>query len=382
MTNDVATALNVDRLLAAAREKTGLNEYGDDWFIEPLQVLTASITDEADLNEMGLFLTERRFVALLAERLRLRALQAAHPEIADEEVKVAAEICGLPRTGSTLLYRLLAASPAVTSTMSWETTYPLPFPDEAPDAAVRKEKARKRAELFMEMSPDFGDIHTVAWDEPEEDILILDRTFVSQSYDSFYRCPTYGLWLRAFDQAPAYRELKEWLQVLQWQSPQRQGQPWMLKSPHHLTAIDTVLDTFDGCRLVMTHRDPVKAVPSYASMVSTLYAQYSDNVDREFIGQYWSARFVDALGRYQQARERRPDRFIDVRFEDTVTDPLGVADRVLTTLGLPVDRPDLEAYLEKNRAQRHGSHAYTPEEFGLSEAGLRSDFAFYASEVS
>lgn len=377
-----AEALKVDRLLEAARSKTGLDDFGDPWFVEPLTVLTSSIVDEARLNDTGLFLTERRFVGLLAERLRLQELVRRHPEISDEQVRVAAEICGLPRTGSTLLHRLLAACPAVTSTFSWETTYPLPFPDEGPDAQIRKEKAKARAELFMQMSPDFGDIHTVAWDEPEEDIILLDRTFVSQSFDSFYQVPTYGLWMRSFDQAPAYRELKQWLQVLQWQAPGRAGRPWVLKSPHHLTAVDTVLDTFEDCRIVMTHRTPVAAVPSFASMVSTLMEQYSDDVDREFVGRYWRDRFVQSLGQYPQARERRPERFVDVRFEDTVSDPVGVAEQVMDALGLPTDRVQLEAYVQKNRAQRHGSHTYTPEEFGLTEAGLVEDFAFYAAEVA
>ena len=107
----------------------------------------------------------------------------------------------------------------------------------------------------------------------------MDRTFTSMSFDSFYWIPTYGLWLREFDQAPAYQDLKQWLQVLQWQSPERHGQPWMLKSPHHLTAVDTVLDTFPDCKIMMTHRSPTKAVPSYASMVCAISAQYSDDVD-------------------------------------------------------------------------------------------------------
>ena len=96
----------------------------------------------------------------------------------------------------------------MTSTLSWETSYPLPFPGEGPDAELRKKRARDRYELFLEMAPDFGDIHTIEWDGPEEDVILLDRTFTSMSFDSFYWVPTYGMWLREFDQAPAYRELQ------------------------------------------------------------------------------------------------------------------------------------------------------------------------------
>jgi len=379
---ETARALDVDVLLAAARDKTGLSDFGDQWFIEPLTVLTTALVDEARLSDLGLDLTKRRLVASLSDRLRLKQLHAVHPEILQEQVTVAAEICGLPRTGSTLLHRLLASSPDVTSTLSWETSYPLPFPGEGPDAELRKQRARDRYEMFLEMAPDFGDIHTIEWDGPEEDVILLDRTFTSMSYDSFYWIPTYGLWLREFDQAPAYRELREWLQVLQWQSPARDGKPWMLKSPHHLTAVDTVLDTFPECKIVMTHRSPSKAVPSYASMVCAISDQYSDQVDPSAVGPYWRDRFVSALSQFAAVRAKRPDRFVDVKFQDVVSDPVGTATKVLGEMGLPADRDALGAYMVRNKDQRHGSHTYAAEDFGLSEAELERDFAFYEKEVS
>jgi Sulfotransferase family len=376
----VAESLRVEDLLAAARQRTGLDDFGDDWFVEPLTVLTSSLAAHARLSDLGLELTRRRLTALLGDRLRARALRRRHPEIADLEVPVAAVICGLPRTGSTLLHRMLAATPRLTATLSWETSYPVPFPDEGPDAAERKQRARDRARLFLEMSPDFGDIHTIEWDGPEEDVILLDRTFTSMSFDSFYWVPSYGDWLRQVDQTPAYAELREWLQLLQWQNPARAGRPWVLKSPHHLMATDTVLDTFDGCRIVMTHRSPVEAVPSYASMVVSMSRQYSDHVDPQTVGPYWADRFATTLRRFTESRNRRPARFVDVRYPDLLADPVGRATRLLTELDLPADQDDtaaFSAYLDHNRAQRHGAHAYTPEDFGLDAEALERDFADY-----
>ena len=165
-------------------------------------------------------------------------------------------------------------------------------------------------ELFLELSPDFGDIHTVVWDGPEEDVLLLDRSFTAMSWDSFYWVPTYGIWLRSFDQSKAYDELRQWLQVLQHQDPTRAGKRWVLKSPHHLTAADTVLDAFPECKIVMTHRSPTSAVPSYASMVPAMTAQYSDSADPKLIGPYWNDRFVECLTGFDEVRARaaRPVR--------------------------------------------------------------------------
>jgi hypothetical protein len=274
----------------------------------------------------------------------------------------------------------MSASPQLTSTLSWECSYPLPFPGEGPDAEIRKGKAQKMMQMFMELSPEFGDIHTVVWDGPEEDILLLDRTFTAMSYDSFYWVPTYGVWLRSYDQSKAYGELREWLQVLQWQDKTRTGKSWVLKSPHHLTAVDTTLDEFPECKIVMTHRSPTSAVPSYASMVSSMTAQYSDAGDPIKIGQYWSARFQESLQQFDEVRKRRPERFIDVPFKSTVAEPLDTVTSVMAQLGLEVTDADLaafNAYLDVNRQEKHGSHSYTAEDFGLSTEQLASDFAFY-----
>jgi hypothetical protein len=372
--------LSVDALLEAAKAKAKYDRFGDDWFLEPLSVLVKTLRDEAQLSTLGHQMTERRLTALLVDRLRLRKLQSDNPEILDTEVRVAAVICGLPRTGSTLLHRLLAASPQLTSTLSWECSYPLPFPREGPEAEIRKEKAKRMMELFLSLSPDFGDIHTVVWDGPEEDVLLLDRSFTAMSWDSFYWVPTYGIWLRSFDQSKAYGELREWLQVLQWQDKTREGKKWVLKSPHHLTAADTVLDEFHDCKIVMTHRSSTSAVPSYASMVQAMMSQYSDRADPKQIGRYWNDRLVECLRGFAEVRARRPDRFVDVPFKATVAEPLDTVQRVMAELGLTVGAEDLKAfedYREVSRQERHGSHSYTAEDFGLSTEQLERDFAFY-----
>jgi hypothetical protein len=372
--------LSIDTLRANAVQKAGTDRFGDEWFLEPLGVLVKALNEEAQLSELGHQMTERRLTALLVDRLRLRKLQAEHPEILEVPVEVVAEICGLPRTGSTLLHRLLSASPQLTSTLSWECSFPLPFPGESPAAEVRKGKAKKMMEMFLELSPEFADIHAVVWDGPEEDILLLDRTFTAMSYDSFYWVPSYGIWLRAFDQSRAYGELREWLQVLQWQDADRAGKKWVLKSPHHLTAVETTLDEFPDCKIVMTHRTPTSAVPSYASMVQSMTSQYSEAADPVQIGRYWNERFQESLRQFDEVRSRRPERFIDVPFKATVAEPLDTVQRVMSQLGLAVGTEDLAAfndYLEINRQEKHGSHSYTAEDFGLSTEQLARDFDFY-----
>ena len=100
------------------------------------------------------------------------------------------------------------------------------------------------------------------------------------------------------------------------------------------------------------------------------------------VGPYWRDRFIGALTQFSDVRAKRPDRFVDVLFQDVVSDPVGTATRVMGELGLPADGEALEAYMARNEEQRHGSHTYTAEDFGLTEAGLEQDFAFYEREIA
>ena len=45
--------LNVDELLAAARQQTGLSDFGDNSFQEGLSVFVKALNEEANLTETG-----------------------------------------------------------------------------------------------------------------------------------------------------------------------------------------------------------------------------------------------------------------------------------------------------------------------------------------
>lgn len=74
------------------------------------------------------------------------------------------------------------------------------------------------------------------------------------------------------------------------------------------------------------------------------------------------------------------DRFLDVRFEDTVSDPFGVAQAVYRFAGMPLTetaRAGMWAWMESNPRNQRAAHAYTLDQFGLSQAQLERDFAGY-----
>jgi hypothetical protein len=141
------------------------------------------------------------------------------------------------------------------------------------------------------------------------------------------------------------------------------------------------LKTFPDSKLIMTHRDIIQTVPSFCSMVVSLYKLASADVRPKEAAAYTSRVWAYWLTRLAQMRDKFPaDRFIDVRYEDTVSRPHEVVKGVLKAVGAPaspeVDKSIAE-WLEENSRDKRAAHNYTLEEFGLSAEQLKRDFAIY-----
>jgi histidine ammonia-lyase len=99
---------------------------------------------------------------------------------------------------------------------------------------------------------------------------------------------------------------------------------------------------------------------------------------KEDQGAHWTRRFKTGLERLMALRKSLPEgRIVDVRYEDTVSDPVGTAAHVLEAIGLPVDITALEACVAANARDARPKHKYSAEAFGLTPEGIAADFAFY-----
>ena len=131
----------------------------------------------------------------------------------------------------------------------------------------------------------------------------------------------------------------------------------------------------------MTHRDPAKSVPSWASIVSTIFPAPHGERDLHRLGREVSEHLRVGVEHAIAARARiGEERFFDVHHRDLIADPMGTVRRVYEFLGLELRPPVEQALLDwqdANRSGAHGTHRYTAEQFGLSTAQLRSDYDFY-----
>lgn len=370
-------ALQVKKLMAKAQSRTGLFDYGDAWFLEPLTVLVKSINEEAKLSRLGTAIMQKRLVDALATRLRAEDLFKRHPEILNIDLGHVLCIAGLQRTGTTLLHRLLASDPNIRAPLSWEVLSPVPLPgDKRNKARIRKGKIAEQGLKFI--APTFFAIHPVEHDMPEEDVLFLDISFMSQSAEATMRVPSYAAWLEDQDATRAYEYLKKLMQLLHWQD---EGQHTLLKSPHHMEHIPTILKVFPGATIIQTHRDPQKTMASFISMVCHGAGIFSKDVDAREIAEHWQRKVHRLIALSGAARTLETEsQFIDVAYGDLIVDPIGQLKRIYGKAGVPFTDETAgfaKQLLEHQVQNKYGRHVYDPADFGMSAEQLEHDFGTY-----
>lgn len=375
----VGSLAPADVLIARACEQARLDDFGSPSYREGLQVLVASLDGEAALNDVGVAALEAQIVTHLVNRLRVNDWLVSHPDLLQRPVERPLFVLGMPRTGTTLLSYLLDCDPSNRSLLRWEAMASVP---PATTSTLRTDPrvaaARDGQAVLDAINPSFKAIHYEAPDGPTECVAVLAQDFKSLLWETVANVPAYGAWLAGADLTSAYAYHERVLQVLQSEAPGR----WTLKSPAHCFGLDALVARYPDARLVMTHRDPVAVVASVCSLVRSLSGTFSDADHSAYIAAHWTDVVVDAVGRVGAFRRREgDDRFVDVRYDDLVRDPLGVVRRIYTHFGDELSDEAsrrMAAYVAANPQGVHGRHHYTLEDLGLDRGALEARFSDYS----
>jgi hypothetical protein len=363
-----------DALIAQAADRAKLSDFGPGDFRAGLDVLLASLERDADLCETAAARVIDDFVRRLVNRLEVEAWYRDHPEIEDLAVRGPIDIHGLPRTGTTALANMLSLDPQFRGLRGWEQAKPCPPPELASEAS--DPRRIEALEQDQRVAPELKAMHLYDVDATIEDTELLGMAFHGQQMT----LPVYGYhaWWRSADLRETFAYHRRVIRLLQSRRPPNL---WLFKAPHHKFHLEALLSAYPDARFVMTHRDPAKVVPSYASIVSSILPAAAGERDLRRLGREICEHLRIGMEHALAARARIGDaRFLDVHHRELVSDPMGVLRRVYEWLGLELRPPveqALRAWQRANRVGAHGAHRYTADRFGLRVAQLRSDYAFY-----
>jgi hypothetical protein len=173
------------------------------------------------------------------------------------------------------------------------------------------------------------------------------------------------------------------LHRMQLQTLQADGRPgyWVLKSPAHLSTLESLLKVYPDAVVVQTHRDLGKVMGSMSSLVALGIGLLAEQPDPHEVGRQVLERTVRTLERVDRTRTvLGDDRIVDVRYADLVADPLAVVRRIHTHLDEPLSAASeqrMRRWMAGNPQGKHGAHRYSLEQFGLDRAAVERVSAPY-----
>ncbi len=372
-------ALTSDALHAAARDATGLDDFGSDDYRERLDVYLDALASVDDMHDCGRVNFFSQLSQWLKNRLLLTDLLRRHPEIHDIELAPPVVIAGLPRTGTTHLHNMLAAGPTFRTMPYWESAEPFPVPAEtgvAPDPRVtRMEMAVSMLDLLL---PHFRAMHEMTSEHVHEEIQLLANDFSTMLMETLAHVPAWREYYLAQDQTPHYEYLRTQLKAMQFL---RGGRRWLLKSPQHLEQLAVLRRVFPGAVVVCTHRDPVPVVVSMVAMVVYTARMYSAAPPVHAIAAAWTLRLEQMLAALVRDRDVVPaDQSADVSFDEFMADEIGVAERIYGLADEPMTdsaRAAIDSYLAGHQRNRFGRVSCTAAMFGLDDRDLSARFRGY-----
>lgn len=371
--------LVADELIATAQHRTGLSDFGDWQFAEPLAVLLRACEREAGLGAFGRFALRWDVLRFLMNLLRLEAAEK-HAQTAAPAIECPIFVTGLPRSGTTFLHNLLVEDEANAVPRCWQTIHPASVGDPRRARGAIRSVDRQLA-FFRRLAPDLAAMHPIAATTPQECSEITAHLFSSLRFDTTHHVPSYRAWLDRTGHREAYRFHRRFLEHLG--RYHGQGHRWVLKCPDHVFALDAIRDVYPDARFVFVHRDPIRVLASVARLTEVLRQPFARRLDRASIGRQVCDHWADGAARILAASETLPaDRVVHIRYRDLVDDPVGTVMQVYEAFGLPYDegfKARIAAYVAAKPNGGYGRLRYRMEDYGIDAARERRRYADYVA---
>ena len=310
---------------AAASERAGLSDFGDDHFEAPLKLWADGLTSDR-LSEFGRAFLARQAVADLVRRLQIVDTLKRHPEIADVTLPPILYISGHERSGTTLLHNLLMLHPKARALLRWELVRPTPPPEAATYAidpriaATQKTIDGLRGSLLEHM-------HWVNADDPEECIFGFYNMSGILGGAPAFAMPHWAEWLVCRQPEAAFREYRMLIKLLLWRNPVPDGGHLVLKSPQIAKQLPLWLRVFPEAQMILTHRDPFRTSTSTATLISHINQPFVTDAisgDETLMADYVTMLTETKCAALVDFDDTAAVKPVNVRYDALVSDAAGV----------------------------------------------------------
>jgi hypothetical protein len=359
---------SVEGLLRAAEVRSGLSEWGDDWFRQPLAAWVRDLNSD-HLNDAGRAFFTSLAIRDLSRRLEVLDTLRRYPEIEDVVIPPIVYVTGTIRSGTTLFHNAMSLHAKAKALLRWELMEPVPPPEQS-TARADPRIAQVQASVDKRRGTPLEAMHWVDADDPEEcQWGFID--FVSLLAGAAGGCMLeWGEFSNNADYTRVFENYRRLIKLLLWKNPPPEDGFLVLKAPqvaNHLEAFSTV---FPEARFLVTVRDPYRVFASGRAMVGGIVDAF---ISDDFVPP--DPFPIESLERTLQSlldfHTTSPELVTTIGYPALIADPAAVAQASYAGLGLPVD-PELASRVEQFLdAQRGGARVRPPAT--LPDPGLDHD---------
>jgi hypothetical protein len=358
-------------LLQKARQKTGLSDFGDDWFMGSLQAYLKGL-DGPQISEFGKEFLARQAVKDLCRRLAIIDCLKKNPEIEDTPIPPILYITGHERSGTTLLHNLLALHGGARFLSRWELMLPTPPPEAASfHEDPRRLEVKKSIDALR--GTDLESMHWVEAEDPEECVWgFMDCTGIVGMAPSLI-LPHWSEWLAAADLTPSFVNYRKIIQLLTWRNPVPEGGFLVLKAPQVASHLENFSSVFPEATFLYLHRDPYRVLTSFCTLLDIVNGPfladqgYQARLNHE--ESFCLKRMGRVYARMAEFESAHPERVLNIQYVELLTNPVAEIGRIYRAGGFPSDASlaqKIQGFLAQQKAggrahprQQISEHGYT-----------------------
>lgn len=371
----------VDQLHDLVAAEVGHDDFGPGDYLPGLKALLQSMDYDPCFTAQGRRAAWGHVVGVLKSRAGAVGSMKRHPGFDAKAIVSPVVITGVPRTGTTALHRLMAVDPRFQGLQTWLLDSPMPrppidrwedYPEYRGSAAILE--ARYAA------APQKRVAHHVAAEEVHECCMLLRQSFVSNLWSCGWSAPTYDAWWSGQSEAAAYEHYYRCVQLIGANDP---GKRWLLKNPGHIENLDLLFAVFPDAKIIQTHRDPAKALPSLVSLLMGLHSVMEEGRGEqrgEIMLAREASKWSNAVRKAQVVAERHPGQVLDIVHADFHAQPMAVLDRIYDFIGVGIPDPTRAGFaqrIEEKPEMQRGAHRYVIADYGMTDEDARAPFGDY-----
>ena len=389
-------------ILAEFDSAAPLDEYlGTEEELRKARMLVVSYCEGYDNNPfispIGRFLGMKLALNILKNRRKVLQYYHSNREFIEAHGKLKAPliITGVPRSGTTLLQRLMSEDPNTRAPYTFELEIATPpmtsgaNPLEDPrikESGAAVTTLSRLAPGFLEK---FAESHLWSATEMEEPFLYMlhhngmfamNIASAGRAYiDDFFKIQ---------DKRPVFRYERLFLTMLDTYRPAKSH--WTLKSASYAPYFPIIFEEYPDTRVVVTHRNPLITLPSICRLMESWCIAFDQNgsFDKHRFGQFQKGLVEKCLlvpFSYRKEHPEKEEQIFDCTYEELFSNPIEMVKTIYQKFGLEYTEEfeeRMKVYLENNKQGKYGRHKYSLEEYGFKGESIYQEYKDYMKHYS